>query len=73
LFTQVYDNITELDLAVKDLATQLCSYNLEAMKEMKKMFWRGTDQWDLFLAEQAQISGRLVLSNFTKEKLKKNK
>jgi len=73
LFTQVYDNITELDLAVKDLATQLCSYNLEAMKEMKKMFWRGTDHWDLFLAEQAQISGRLVLSNFTKEKLKKFK
>ena len=73
LFTQVYDNITELDLAVKDLATHLCSYNLEAMKEMKKMFWRGTDHWDCFLAEQAQISGRLVLSNFTKEKLKKNK
>ena len=73
LFTQVYDNITELDLAVKDLATQLCSYNLEAMKEMKKMFWRGTDHWDHLLAEQAQISGRLVLSNFTKEKLRKFK
>ena len=73
LFTQVYDNITELDLAVKDLATQLCSYNLEAMKEMKKMFWRGTDHWDYLLAEQAQISGRLVLSNFTKEKLSKFK
>ena len=73
LFTQVYDNITELDLAVKDLATQLCSYNLEAMKEMKKMFWRGTDHWDYLLAEQAQISGRLVLSNFTKEKLRKFK
>ena len=73
LFTQVYDNITELDLAVKDLATQLCSYNLEAMKEMKKMFWRGTDHWDHLLAEQSQISGRLVLSNFTKEKLRKFK
>jgi methylglutaconyl-CoA hydratase len=73
LFTQVYDNITELDLAVKDLATQLCSYNLEAMKEMKKMFWRGTDHWDHLLTEQAQISGRLVLSNFTKEKLRKFK
>tara|TARA_B100000780_G_scaffold116581_1_gene81721 strand:- start:458 stop:1210 length:753 start_codon:yes stop_codon:yes gene_type:complete len=70
LFTQVYDNITELDLAVKDLATQLCSYNIEAMKEMKKMFWRGTDHWDTLLEEQAKISGRLVLSNFTKEKLK---
>ena len=73
LFTQVFDNTAELDLVVKDLATQLCSYNLEAMKEMKKMFWRGTDHWDHLLAEQAQISGRLVLSNFTKEKLRKFK
>mgnify|MGYP002637543031 FL=1 len=73
LFTQVYDNITELDLAVKDLATQLCSYNLEAMKEIKKLFWRGTDHWDTLLLEQAKISGRLVLSNFTKEKLRKFK
>ena len=70
LFTQVYDNITELDLAVKDLATQLCSYNLEAMKEMKKVFWKGTEDWNTLLAERAEISGRLVLSEVTKEKLK---
>ena len=42
----------------------------EAMLEMKKIFWRGTDDWDNLLAERAAISGRLVLSDFTKEKLK---
>ena len=40
------------------------------MMEMKKVFWKGTDHWDELLAERAETSGRLVLSEFTKEKLK---
>jgi methylglutaconyl-CoA hydratase len=43
------------------------------MLEMKRVFWRGTDDWDQLLAERAAISGRLVLSDFTKETLKKFK
>lgn len=70
LFTQVYDTTEELDEAVKATAEHLCTYNTEAMKEMKKVFWKGTDDWDALLAERAEISGRLVLSDFTKEKLK---
>ena len=54
-------------------AEELCSYNPEAMKEMKKSFWRGTDHWDKFFNEQAKISGRLVLSSFTKNELSKFK
>ena len=41
------------------------------MKEMKKVFWSGTEDWDELLAERAVISGRLVLSDFTKETLKR--
>ena len=37
------------------------------MAEMKRTFWRGTDDWDTLLAERAAISGRLVLSDFTRE------
>ncbi|WP_431137177.1 enoyl-CoA hydratase/isomerase family protein [Psychroserpens mesophilus] len=70
LFTQVYDSTEELDEAVKTTAEHLCTYNTEAMMEMKKVFWKGTDDWDELLAERAQTSGRLVLSDFTKEKLK---
>ncbi len=70
LFTHVYESNEELDEAVKNTAEHLCSYNVEAMLEMKKVFWEGTDHWDTLLAERAQISGRLVLSEFTKEKLK---
>ena len=73
LYAEVFENISELDLAVQTFAEELCSYNQEAMNEIKKLFWRGTDHWDTLLEEQATISGRLVLSNFTKEKLNKFK
>src|SRR5690606_3484435 len=73
LFTQVFDSVEALDEAVKALAENLCKYNPEAMKEMKTMFWKGTENWDALLAERAAISGRLVLSTFTKETLKRFK
>ena len=73
LYAEVFENISELDLAVQTFAEELCSYNQEAMNEIKKLFWRGTDHWGTLLQEQATISGRLVLSSFTKEKLNKFK
>jgi methylglutaconyl-CoA hydratase len=73
LYAEVFENISELDLAVQTFAEELCSFNQEAMNEIKKLFWRGTDHWDTLLLEQAKISGRLVLSSFTKEKLSKFK
>jgi len=71
LFTKVFDTIEELDESVQLLAENLCNYNPDAMREMKKVFWKGTEDWDTLLAERAAISGRLVLSEFTKETLKK--
>ena len=73
LYANVYESIEEMDTAVEAFAKHLCTYNPEAMLEMKKIFWRGTDDWDTLLAERAAISGRLVLSDFTKETLKKFK
>lgn len=73
LFTQVYDSTEELDEAVSLFTENLCTYNPEAMSEMKKMLWKGTEDWDTLLAERAAISGRLVLSEFTKETLKRFK
>lgn len=71
LYNQVYESLEELDKAVQQFAEGLCNYNPEAMKEMKKVFWSGTEDWDELLAERAIISGRLVLSDFTKETLKR--
>ena len=73
LYAQVYDSTEELDEAVQAFAENLCNYNPEAMREMKKVMWKGTEDWDVLLAERAAISGRLVLSEFTKETLKRFK
>jgi methylglutaconyl-CoA hydratase len=43
------------------------------MLELKKIFWKGTDDWDDLLYRRAEISGRLVLSNFSKEAIEKFK
>lgn len=69
LFMQVFGDVVSLDEAVQAFAENLCSYNPEAMQEMKKVFWTGTENWDELLKERAKISGRLVLSAFTKKKL----
>src|SRR5690606_6100880 len=69
LFMQVYEDTERLDKAVQAFAENLCTYNPEAMQEMKKVFWTGTENWDELLKERAKISGRLVLSAFTKKKL----
>jgi methylglutaconyl-CoA hydratase len=73
LFANVYESIEEMDAAVDAFAKHLCTYNPEAMREMKQIFWKGTDDWDNLLAERAAISGRLVLSDFTKKTLEKFK
>ena len=40
---------------------------------MKKIFWEGTAHWNELLVERAKISGRLVLSDFTKTAIEKFK
>lgn len=73
LYTQVFETTEALDEAVQAFAENLCAYNPEAVKHMKQMFWRGTEDWDSLLMGRAKISGKLVLSEFTKEKLKRFK
>jgi len=73
LYTKVFDSAEDLDKAVLEFTENLKTYNPKAMTEMKTMFWRGTEDWDQLLAQRAKISGRLVLSEFTKEKLKEYK
>ena len=67
LYGSVHDDAVALDAAVEALAGRLAASNPEAMAEMKAAFWRGTEDWDDLLAERAAISGRLVLSDFTRQ------
>ena len=70
LYASVHESTQALDTAVQLFAENLCTYNPEAMAEMKKVMWAGTEQWDTLLKDRAVISGRLVLSDFTKKTLK---
>ncbi|MFV5686053.1 enoyl-CoA hydratase/isomerase family protein [Flavobacterium sp. GB2R13] len=69
LYANTFETIQELDSAVADFSTKLSSYNPEALAEMKKVLWEGTQDWETLLLERAEISGRLVLSDFTKKAL----
>ncbi|MCP4431542.1 MAG: enoyl-CoA hydratase/isomerase family protein [Gammaproteobacteria bacterium] len=71
LYSQLFDTIELLDEAVISFARELSTYNPDAMAEMKKIFWQGTEHWDALLPERAAISGRLVLSDFTRQTLKR--
>lgn len=69
LFAEVHTSIENLDESVYRLANSLAHYNPVALAEMKKMFWKGTEHWDELLKERAAISGKLVLSDFSKNAL----
>lgn len=73
LFAEIHPTIDQLDEAVRHLANQLVHSSPEAMAEMKKIFWKGTEHWDSLLMERAAISGRLVLSAFTRNAIEKFK
>ena len=61
-----YEDAETMDQAIDQLIQQLLQSNPEAMMELKRIFWQGTENWDQLLMERASISGRLVLSDFTR-------
>lgn len=73
LFVETFETTEELDEAIYKLATTLANSNPEAMRLLKKIFWEGTDNWDVLLSERAAMSGTLVLSDFTVNAINKFK
>lgn len=66
LYAETFETIEEMDEAIDVLANKLATSNPEAMSMLKKVFWQGTDHWDTLLIERAGMSGKLVLSDFTR-------
>jgi methylglutaconyl-CoA hydratase len=66
LYTDIFSDVEAMDAEIDRLITQLLKSNPEAMSELKQVFWQGTAHWDQLLMERASISGRLVLSEFTR-------
>ena len=73
LYTEVFETVEEMDEAIYKLTTTLSKSNPEAMKLLKKVFWEGTEHWNSLLIERAAMSGKLVLSDFTRQAINKFK
>lgn len=67
LYSQVLGSVEEIDKAIKKLADELAFSNPEAMKELREIQWHGTGHWGSTLEQRAEISGRLVLSEFSRK------
>ncbi|MBP9105405.1 MAG: enoyl-CoA hydratase/isomerase family protein [Gemmatimonadaceae bacterium] len=62
LYARVAETPAELDALVSALAEKLAAANPGAVKEMKRVFWRGTEEWDTLLYQRAATSGSLILT-----------
>ncbi len=66
LFAQVVSDHEALEGTVAALAERLASSNPDAIARMKGTFWQGTDDWEALLEKRAEMSGVVVLSDFTR-------
>ncbi|WP_276480740.1 enoyl-CoA hydratase/isomerase family protein [Paraflavitalea pollutisoli] len=66
LYAELHTGVTEMDESIDRLSHSLAHASPEAMHELKQVLWKGTEHWDQLLQERAAISGKLVLSTFSK-------
>jgi methylglutaconyl-CoA hydratase len=73
LFAEVHETVEGMDESISRLSHELAHYNPQAMAELKKILWKGTEHWDDLLFQRAELSGKLVLSQYTKHAIEKFK
>ena len=69
LLSELHSDFDALEEAVTQHANRLAAYTPQAVTELKKALWKGTDDWDNLLEYNAAVSGRLVLSERTQQTL----
>ncbi len=73
LFAELHPNVESMDDSIFRLTSHLSTSSSDAMAQMKKTFWAGTEHWDELLKERSAISGRLILSAQSKAFIEKFK
>lgn len=73
LYAEVHESIENMNESVQRLADTLSHSSPVAMAELKKICWKDTGHWDTLLLERAAISGKLILSEFARDAIKKFK
>jgi len=71
LYHKVFESTGEMDTYLASFTKELLTMNPEALKGLKKVFWEGTENWSELLEERAMQSGKLVLSDFSKNAIGK--
>ncbi|HKS06098.1 MAG TPA: enoyl-CoA hydratase/isomerase family protein [Gemmatimonadaceae bacterium] len=67
LYAQLHASVTELDGAFDAFVAKMNASNPDATAGIKQRVWEGTDNWDKLLDARAEMSGKLVLSPFTRK------
>jgi methylglutaconyl-CoA hydratase len=73
LYSELHENIEFMDESIRRLADNLTHSNPDAMVKLKETLWKGTEHWDHLLLERALVSGKLVLSESSRNAIRKFK
>jgi methylglutaconyl-CoA hydratase len=65
LFTRLMDTEAAMESVMPAFAHRLVEMNPDALTQLKRVLWEGTNHWETLLFERAAISGKLALSDFT--------
>jgi methylglutaconyl-CoA hydratase len=66
LYAKLFPTAQGLDSVVEEMPKSLAASNPEALARIKRIVWAGTDDWPRLLEERAAMSGKLVLSEYTR-------
>ena len=65
LYTRVMDTEAAMDSVLPAFAHRLTAVNPDAVAQLKRVLWEGTNHWETLLFDRAAISGKLAMSEFT--------
>jgi methylglutaconyl-CoA hydratase len=65
LYTRLMDTEAAMDSVLPALANRLAGMNPDAVSQLKRVLWEGTNHWETLLFDRASISGKLAMSEFT--------
>jgi methylglutaconyl-CoA hydratase len=71
LYAELHADVAGMDESVRRITEALAHSSPQAMTEIKKTLWQGTEQWDKLLIERAAISGKLIISEHSKKAIEK--
>lgn len=71
LYSRLCASPADLDDAVAKTALALRQANPDAVRRIKEIAWSGTEHWPTLLDQRAEMSGTLVLSDYTRTAIAK--